>query len=405
MLDEGDGDPCTSRTGGPPDAVQVHLLVLGAVVVHDVGDVVDVETARGDLGRDQHADLPVTEAVEVALACRLTEVAVDRDGLGAELTEVLDEAIRHVLRADEHVDVAAVRCLEDAREQPRLVHTVDLHEVLVDVRCGLALGEVGSRERRADHVAPTHADDRGRHRRAEQHRVPVGRARLDEPLDVGQEAHVEHLVGLVEHERTDVRQVEAATVEVVEESSRCADDDVHAGLQRLRLLLVGGAAVHGDGTDAECAADAEVLVDLDAQLAGGDDDEGLGAARRHVDALQEGEAEGERLAGAGAGLTDQVGPGEGHRQRHRLDGERMGDALGLERVAQGAVDSEVAEGVGHRFSLRSGVVRHGVRWILEVPATTVWLPAAPGSGAGGSRQEHVLRRTDERRGRYHPRLH
>jgi hypothetical protein len=31
-----------------------------------------------------------------------------------------------------------------------------------------------------------------------------------------------------------------------------------------------------------------------------------------------------------------------------LDGERVGDALGLERIAQGGVDAEVTEGGGHR---------------------------------------------------------
>ena len=251
MLDEGDRDTGVSRAGGAPDAVQVHLLVLGAVVVHDVRDVLDVEATRGDLGRDEHSGPALTEAVQVALAHRLLQVAVDRDRLAAESLEVLDETVGHVLRADEHVDVAAFGRLEDACQQARLVHPVDLHEVLVHVRCGLTLGEVRAGERRADHVAARHAHDRGRHRRAEQHRVPVDRAGLDEPLDVGQEAHVEHLVSLVEDERAHVGEVERAAVEVVDQPARRPDDDVHAALERCGLLLVGRSAVDGDGADPE----------------------------------------------------------------------------------------------------------------------------------------------------------
>ncbi len=47
-------------------------------------------------------------------------------------------------------------------------------------------------------------------------------------LDVGQEAQVEHLVGLVEHERVHVGQVEGPTVGQVDEAAGRADDDVDA---------------------------------------------------------------------------------------------------------------------------------------------------------------------------------
>ena len=47
---------------------------------------------------------------------------------------------------------------------------------------------------------------------------------------VGQEAEVEHLVGLVEDERVDVGEVEGAAVGQVEQPAGRADDDVDAGL-------------------------------------------------------------------------------------------------------------------------------------------------------------------------------
>ncbi len=61
-VDQRDGDAGASGAAGTTDAVDVGLLVLGALVVDDVGDVVDVDTAGSDVGGDQNVDLAVTEA-------------------------------------------------------------------------------------------------------------------------------------------------------------------------------------------------------------------------------------------------------------------------------------------------------------------------------------------------------
>ena len=72
---------------------------------------------------------------------------------------------------------------------------------------------------------------------------------LDDLLDVGQEAQVEHLVGLVEDERPDVREVELLLARQVEQPARGADDHVDALLQGLDLRLVGPAAVDREDAD------------------------------------------------------------------------------------------------------------------------------------------------------------
>ena len=163
-------------------------------------------------------------------------------------------------------------------------------------------------------------------------------------LDVGQEAQVEHLVGLVEHQRAHVAQVEEALLGQVDQPTRRADDDLDAALQRLDLRLVGPAAVDADRTrigrvaaafamsPVTCTHSSRVgtttracglpgvtvpAVASSASLVGGHD------------ALQQRDAEAERLAGAGLGLADDVVPAQGHRQGQRLDRERVGDADGL----------------------------------------------------------------------------
>ena len=50
------------------------------------------------------------------------------------------------------------------------------------------------------------------------------------------EAHVEHLVGLVEHRDLERRQVERAALEMVAQPARRADDDMRAVAERAALL-------------------------------------------------------------------------------------------------------------------------------------------------------------------------
>ena len=119
--------------------------------------------------------------------------------------------------------------------------------------------------------------------------------------------------------------------------------------QRVDLRLVGHAAV--DRQDAHAAGAAgrgEVLGDLEAELAGGYDDQRLrhavGALGGREDALEQRDAEAERLAGAGRRLADQVGAAHRDRQRVLLDGERAGDAGGGERLDGLGAGAELGEG-------------------------------------------------------------
>jgi hypothetical protein len=106
----------------------------------------------------------------------------------------------------------------------------------------------------------------------------------------------------------------------------------------------------------------DVLGHLDAQLAGGDDDERLGDVAAAVgggagvvargplpgrgEPLQQRDAEAEGLAGAGAGLADDVFAGQGQRQRQLLDGEGALDAGLGERADDLRAGAELGEGGG-----------------------------------------------------------
>ena len=94
--------PGGAGAAGAADAVHVVLGHVRQFVVHDLRQLVDVEAARGDVGRDQHLHLVVLEVGERLGARVLRLVAVDRGALDAVLRELLGQAVGAVLGAREH---------------------------------------------------------------------------------------------------------------------------------------------------------------------------------------------------------------------------------------------------------------------------------------------------------------
>ena len=131
-----------------------------------------------------------------------------------------------------------------------------------------------------------HAADRGGHRRREQRDLLGVGGVGEDRLDVLGEAHLQHLVGLVEHEVLELGQVEGALVEVVHDAAGRADDDVHAAAQRRQLHAVALSAVDRQHVHAAQVRGVllERLADLQGELARGREHERLRRLLRHVEA-------------------------------------------------------------------------------------------------------------------------
>ena len=265
---------------------------------------------------------------------------MQRSGGEATLGQVVGDALRLTLGAGEDDHLLGVVGLQDATDDLGLVEVVgEVDELRGRGDRGVLVGRLGADVHRVAHVRAGQGHDRGRHGRREQHGLPGLGGEAEEALHVGQEPEVEHLVGLVQHEGVDVGEVEGLAVGQVDEPTGRADDDVDAGRQGVELGVVADAAVDGEDAEAEVlAGDGEVAGDLERELAGRGDDERLRLALRQVGvggvvlgdaALEHRDAEREGLAGAGAGLADQVGPHQGDREGHLLDGEGGGDACAL----------------------------------------------------------------------------
>eukprot|EP00962_Isochrysis_galbana_P059881 scaffold33725_cov101-Isochrysis_galbana.AAC.1 len=176
-------------------------------------------------------------------------------------------------------------------------------------------------------------------------------AGLQDPGDVGPEAHVQKLVGLVKDEDLETGEQRRETVveqQVLEPSGSGHQDGGWGIAQVLEVDSDVGAACHREGRQVRPVEREELValfLDLEAQLAGRRDDERpdrpacgrgvLGAgADEHLDRRQQ---EAGRLAGARLGLGDDVQALQHDGQRRFLHGgqalvpQDLGDAADRQR--------------------------------------------------------------------------
>ena len=158
---------------------------------------------------------------------------------------------------------------------------------------------------------------------AEQHGLPVlhGRNPAQDFADVGQKAHVEKAVGLIDDQKTDIAHAQRAFLLQVEQAARSADHDVHAPFQQRLLAVVAHAAVETAHFQIKMAAyELGLGLDLHGQLAGGRDDQRLAPGGGHgLLALKNGDQESGGLACAGLRLHGHVAARQGDAQCFFLD--------------------------------------------------------------------------------------
>src|SRR6476661_10509632 len=327
--DERDADAGGAGAGGAPDAVDVVLTRARGVVVDDVRDVLHVDAAGGDVGGHEGPDLARLEARQRLLALVLALVAVHRDGGHVVAAQALDQAVGAALGAHEDERPATLGRAQLLHEPVHLGLVGDADEAVLHLALGL-LGVQRLVRERAVGVAIGQPADLPVERGREQQRLALAVAELHDAVDGRAEAHVEHAIGLVEHEQLDVVELDVATVDEVLEATGGRDDDVRV-LRALGLGVDAHAAVDGGDPERPGVGQREHLVDdLRGELARRGEDQRRRAAVGRGDAIDERGAEGEGLARAGRGLDEDVVAGEHVGDDGLLHGERLGDATVLE---------------------------------------------------------------------------
>ncbi len=276
---EAEGPAFAVDAARAPDAVHVDLRVGRDLDVDDRLELGDVEAARGDVRRDEDRGAAARELHEHLIALALLEIAVQGQGDEAALFQERAELAAASLRVAEGERALGPEVLEQERDRSQALALLDAVEALADLRGRVALGELHLLRLAQELSARAHDlfGERGR----EEQRLALRRTALHDRGDVVEEAHVEHAIRLVEHERLERRELQAPAREVVEDAAGRADDDVGAVLEARELRPDRRAAAQGE--DLDVVARAREAADLGAHLLGElarrAQDEGLRAAR------------------------------------------------------------------------------------------------------------------------------
>ena len=306
---QGEGMAGQAGTAGATDAMDIILGRERHVEIEYVAHRHDVEAAGGDVRGDQYLDFALLELLQRLHARGLAHVAMQRARVEAMLLQRGLEHRHVALAIAEHDGILDVLFLDQAAQRLALVRFRDDREALDDV-----LGGRG-RHRNRDFLrvaqkAVGQTLDLRRHGRREEQGLSQRRKGGDDPLDVGNEPHVEHAVGFVDHQDLDVVQQDAAALEMVEQPAWRGDQHVGASLQR--ALLDGEAHAADQQRHVKLvvlAIDLEVFGHLGGQFAGRLEDERtrharLGAAlRENIDHRQD---EGGGLSRARLGASEDI---------------------------------------------------------------------------------------------------
>ena len=267
---------------GAADAVHVGFGVGRDVVVENVADALHVQSARGDVGGHENIDLTILEARHGAFAFGLLHVAVECTcGVAAGL-QLLGQFDGHRLGAREHDHAVEVLGFKEARQRVELVQAADQPVALANVGAGGGLGRDRDLDRRIQVCLRDAPDHRGHRRRKQRNLTRFGNL-FEHPFDIVDEAHAQHLVGLVEHQVLELVETQRAALDVIDHAPRRADHDLCAALERLELRRVALSAVDRHHMKAGHVAGVflEGLRDLDGEF----------ARRRQHQCLRRGERE------------------------------------------------------------------------------------------------------------------
>ncbi len=312
--------PRPSRTA---DTVDVGFGVGGDVVIDDMADALDVETAGGHVGGDDDVEVSILEALDRLLPQRLRHVSVEGSAGEAARLQLLHQFHGGDLGAHEDEHGVEILGIEDAGQGIELVQSLDLPVALGDGGDGGRLGLDADLDG-ITQMAKGDLQHLLRHGGREKGRLPPLRSVSQDLFHLIDKPHAQHLVRLVEHNARELVELQGAAVQVVLNAPRRSDHGMDAALQLAQLLPHVLPPV--DRKDLESRQVTRIglhrLGDLQRQLPCGGQDKDLRTPDRRVEATEERQGKGSRLAGAGLGLAEQVASCQQRRNAAGLDRRR-----------------------------------------------------------------------------------
>ena len=288
--------------------------------------MIDVQTARSDIGSYEQVNAALAEARQDAFALVLRQATMQRFGAPTARTHGFSDFVHSYARTAEHDGRGRRLHVQHACQRLQLVRALDHVGHLLDALhlfVLVALACDGDAHRVLEVVLRQAEDALGHRGREQRCLAACGRARQDRFQVIG-EAHVEHLVRFVEHHAAHLREIHGAARQVIHRAARGRNHHGHTAVQHARLLTKGRTAIDRQHAGAQGLA---VLVhglgDLHGQLARRHQHERarLVALQLHARCqVQQRQGKGRRLARACRRLAQQVAARQQHGDGLALDG-------------------------------------------------------------------------------------
>ena len=264
-----DGFTACAGTTGATNAVHVVFADVGDFVVHHVWQVVNVDAARSDVSGNQCPDVAALETSQRLGAGSLALVAVQRHGVDAVFGEVLGHVVGPELGPGEHQHLAPVVLIDDVYQHRFFLAATHWMDELGDaLHGGVAWGHLDALRVAQQPVGqvPDLVTEGGR----EQQTLLLAGDPGQNFFHVMDEAHVQHAVGLVQHQHLHLRQVQKALLCQVQQATRGGNQHVHTFFQLRDLGVHAHATKHHTRIDGGqvFAIGAHRFFDLRGQLAG-----------------------------------------------------------------------------------------------------------------------------------------
>ena len=320
--------------------MEIIFVLLRNVVVKDRLHVLHVDAPGSHVGGYQNFQLVLPEFRHHLIAQCLGHIPMETVHGAPALLQPLGELPHGAFHVGEHHHPVVVLLLDDLQH---ILHTLGAggaDEILVDMGAAVPLG-------RHLHlhgvvlVFPRHVHDLPRDGGAEHHHLGVPRGGVEDAAHILDEAHFQHFVRFIQHGGVYIAQPDVAPAHMIQQPPGGSHYNVGVLFQGVDLLAHGLPAVDGGNADGGVKPHQRPQIggDLLAQLPGGADDHRLQILHIRIEALDQRDAEGAGLAGAGGGFGDHVPP-----LQHQGDGFQLHRGGGIKshriqrfhgRLAQG----------------------------------------------------------------------
>ena len=278
------------------------------------------------------------------------------DGLSGDASsiELLCQTVCTVLGPSEDDATIDHLRLDQLHEQATLVRLPDEGDVLVDAIGGGRLGAHVDANRIMEHRRDEVADAL-RHRCTEQEVLTALRQEREDPPDVPNEAHVEHLVGLIEHQVGQIGQIEMTLLLQIEQASGRGDEDVDALPEGLDPGMCPTPPKMTKSSGRACPWPSPT-ADLGGRFTSVRGERSNRSPVRRTlgcEMMEDREREGRRLPCPSLGNTEDIPAIEEGRDGHRLDRRRRTVPLVGHSTQQALIEGEIVEvhpSVHHRLS-------------------------------------------------------